>query len=587
MSSGMHAETASLEQLLGGQPFYRVPSYQRPYSWTTREAGQLLDDVLLAMAEDGGERGSDAGYFLGAMLLIADPARSAGPETGPAWRDIVDGQQRLVTLTILVCVLRDLFIDLDHPMADRLHPLIMAKPDDMSEPRPRVELQASEQAFLERFVLPVESSSIMPEDDDLPPAEQRLLSVREHLMSELVGRSPEQLIEFTDYLLGNCFVAIVTAKCIDRAHRIFTALNGRGRPLARNDILKAQILGKVTPEHRARRTTQWDAVEKRLGGRFDELFSHLRTILGRPRGRIISGVGALVEASGGPEPFLDDVLVPMADILSAIEERRSGSADVDQRLRYLGWLGSADWVPPAMLYWHLCGGDPGRLQAFFPRLERLAYALRLLGIGADKRLARFNAVLAAVRAGTADAPDGPLELSRDELRNIAWNLRSLHARSQLTCKLLLMRLSDELAGAPQGLEPSDYTVEHVLPQRPGRISEWRVWFPAPEQRESLGQSIGNLVLVTREQNDRARNLELSKKLAIYFAPGGGPVPHITRDLEGVTSWRPEDVTAREERLLEAVARIWQISIARPAATKDQPAPPRLRPRRRAAGPDPR
>ncbi|MGL4440044.1 MAG: DUF262 domain-containing protein [Bosea sp. (in: a-proteobacteria)] len=78
---------------------FRIPSYQRPYAWTTEQTSELLDDVSTACGETGDVVNASP-YFLGSIVLIKDPQR---PEA-----DVVDGQQRLTTLTIMLSVLRDL-----------------------------------------------------------------------------------------------------------------------------------------------------------------------------------------------------------------------------------------------------------------------------------------------------------------------------------------------------------------------------------------------------------------------------------------------------------------------------------------------
>ncbi len=234
--------------------------------------------------------------------------------------------------------------------------------------------------------------------------------------------------------------------------------------------------------------------------------------------------------------------------------------EIERHISYLGWLGSNDWVPSLMLRWRQCGNDERALTRFVERLDRLVYGLRVLGIGADKRAIRFQNLLQAIRSETGfDAPGGPLDLTRDEQRLVLYNLRNIHARSQLTCKLILLRLNDVLAGSPQQLDREPITVEHVLPLRPARNSEWRIWFPTPEARESCTQSLGNLVLITRDRNDRAKNLELRQKLDVYFGDGVVQVPHITRELDGISEWRPAQVLAREERLITAICDMWQLS----------------------------
>ena len=554
----------NLGDLLGQRLSFRVPTYQRPYSWTTREAGQLLDDLELSLAGELDPGEARDGHFFGAMLLVAHPPEGDQPSDV---RDIVDGQQRLVTLTILLAVLRDLAADRGLAMKRDIEPLLSTMGNAGSRCS-RIVLGGPENGFFERFVLAPGASAAMPEFD-VEGVERRILDVREHFVGELVLRASDDLGRLAHYLQRSCFATVITTGNIDRAHRIFTILNNRGRPLARNDILKAHLLGLIAPPLQVAYARRWQAMERRLGDRFEELFSHIRTIAGRSRERIISGVGDLIEESGGAERFFDEILEPYSQIQSAMIDGHSATHELSRAVAYLGWIGSTDWMPPVMLWWRTCDGDPDRLQPFLRRFERLAFCLRLLGIGADKRVSRFNAVLAAIRSGRLDAPGSPLDLTREESRNIVHNLRGLHTRSQLTCKLLLLRLNDELAGSPQGLDPQLYTVEHVLPQRPNRASAWRTSFPLAEEREACTQSLGNLVLVTRTQNDRARNMELARKLSVYFAPEHQPMPHITRDLEGITAWTPSDVRAREERLLAAVDRLWLLDSS-PAGPPSNP-----------------
>ncbi|MDH3006746.1 DUF262 domain-containing protein [Gordonia alkanivorans] len=74
---------------------FRIPEYQRPYSRKPEHALQLLDDLGEALDEPG-----DEPYFLGSIVLVKRPEA--------AQADVIDGQQRLTTLTILLSVLRDM-----------------------------------------------------------------------------------------------------------------------------------------------------------------------------------------------------------------------------------------------------------------------------------------------------------------------------------------------------------------------------------------------------------------------------------------------------------------------------------------------
>lgn len=587
MPSGFTAKPLTLGRLLSDPYAFQIPSFQRPFSWTTKEAGQLLDDLTLALeSQDGSDE--DGGYFLGTILLLEPPptALPHGIAGTPPRHSVIDGQQRLATLTILLAVLRDLLKQRGMASPAALDEHLESRADARAGRHYRLELRGREGEFFRRYVQEAGSLTSTPEGE-LTDAESRIVSVREHFLSEFGERSPNELVDIAEFIAQECHVAVMTARSIDQAHRIFTVLNDRGRPLARNDILKAQVLGQVDPGQRQAALEVWEHIEGLLGDAFEALFSHIRAVEASPKLQIISGIRGLLADAGGANAFVTNMLEPYGNTFHAIRQATHTGSDhspeICRLLGHLGWFGSADWVPPAMLWWRLHAHDPEQLVVFLRKLERLAYALRLLGIGADKRVARFQAVVQAIRKGTVLEPRStPLELSREEQRNIIYNLRRLHARSQLTCKLVLLRLNDELAGAPQNLDPGDFTVEHVLPQKPSRNSAWRSWFPSADERETCTNSIGNLVLVTRHQNDRARNAELARKLDVYFRTPGTRAPRITAELEGITEWRAPQVLAREDRLLMLVRSMWQLetSKAGDAAMLDEEG--RGRARRRTA-----
>src|ERR1700753_1081023 len=95
----IHGAEYPLLKIFSDDFFFQVPLYQRPYAWTTEQSEELLED-LITFAGSGQERLEELNpYFLGSIVLI----KGDGPEA-----QIVDGQQRLTTLTILLSVLRSL-----------------------------------------------------------------------------------------------------------------------------------------------------------------------------------------------------------------------------------------------------------------------------------------------------------------------------------------------------------------------------------------------------------------------------------------------------------------------------------------------
>ncbi len=89
----------TLRELFSGDYRFRLPWFQRAYAWATEDVGLLLTHV----SEAATNKPADTHYLLGTIVIANEP--------GDKWTDIVDGQQRIMTLTILFSVLRDLEFD--------------------------------------------------------------------------------------------------------------------------------------------------------------------------------------------------------------------------------------------------------------------------------------------------------------------------------------------------------------------------------------------------------------------------------------------------------------------------------------------
>lgn len=572
MFLGLPTASLTLTHLFSSPFHFSVPSYQRPYSWTTVEAGQLLEDISGAAGIGGIDDAAEPDYFLGTILLLdgtgGDLPKARDRE--PRMFEIIDGQQRLVTMAILAAVLRDLGTERWRWGArNRLDQLVAA---DTSASKAfaasyRIEISANEQSFLEKHVQLRGACLGSADADVVSDAEERLLKVRDHFVRELSQLDDADRRRLTDYLCDQCHFVVVLTRDIDRAHRLFTVLNERGRSLQRNDILKAEVLKGIPHDRRAGAIEQWDNAARLLGPRFETFFSHVFSIYGRGDTKIIAGVRRTIREVGGPEAFLNEIVAPLSTsydtILRAGDVNLNMDPDIRRYLLCLGRLPEGDWAPAAILAMHQYADDPSRALLLMKEIDRLAHLLRVLCIGAGKRVRRLADVVQLIKSRAPVRPgEGPFAITRDEVRNIGYHLRSMYRRDAQVCKQLLLRLNDELTRSTTVLDPKDYSVEHVLPQRPGATSEWRRWFADGEEREVCTESLGNLVAVTQRQNDRARNQEFARKREIYRgAVDDPPVLAITRDAVDASYWRAEEIRAREAKLLGLIRDTWGVEVA--------------------------
>ena len=543
----------------------QVPAYQRSYVWTSKEAGTLLENILETM-----EDRSKGSYFLSYMLFLdANPqrARSRLPNwvraPAPHVLQVIDGFQRLTTLTILLCVLRDLDSGKGETAGERVREAVGTAGAGL---RPRLSLHAGDDEFFDAHVRAPGATLRAPAGEELSPAEAGIIDVRDHFVAALAGSSAGERGRLVEFLLERCcFVHVVTSD-IDRAYRMFMVLNASGKLLARDDILKATLLGSL-PKTAAHCVAAWDLAKVRLGSDFESFFSHIRAMFGRAGGQVIASVNAIAKEQGGAQVFVERVVEPVSRIFDDIRKcRHEGAPQSDaitQYLRYLGWHAFADWKPPLMLWWLKHGDDPGRLAHFLARLDRLAFGTRILALGGSKRRRKFDAVTAAIQRGQdLDGPNSPFDFSRQELRTIQHNLRDLHDRNPSATKHLLLRLTDAAAGFPQSRSlPADMTVEHVLPRKLRGNGHWRHWFPDLEIREQCTESLGNLLLVTKAQNDRAGNHDFAFKRGVYFSSVDTPDVAINEGLRALTEWKAQHVTAREAALMGLIEEVWSFGLA--------------------------
>ncbi len=572
MPSQFTAHTMPLGQLFANLHTINTPSYQRPFSWEQREASRLLEDLAAAIDGDG-DGGEIDEYFLGTMLFIEAERASRLPFSRQTRvLEVVDGLQRLTTLTILFCVLRDL--DANDASKPRERLLTAIGTGRGGTARPRLSLRATDEPFFRAHVRNAGATSIAPASDTPTPQEARIVEVRDHLHEALADFDPAQRRRLADFLLDKCHVVVVSTTGIDRAHRIFTVLNARGKPLARNDILKADLLGGVPTAAMKDATRIWDRAESHLGDEFENLFSHIRIIHARSSPQVISGIKNIAVEAGGSLPFIERILQPAAavfdDILKARHEGSAHSPKISSLLTYLGWLkGHSDWVPPVMLWWLGKGKDPAELAWFLGALDRLAYGLRILGHGAKRRASRFGTVVHAISIGRdLRSETSPLDLARDELRTIHHNLRDLHARSAPMAKLVLLRLNDHLADSAQNVPIEDLSIEHLLPRKPGNNGPWRAAFPDPVERERHTESLGNLVLVTKAQNDKAGNLDFARKKDVLFKAAGAPILTVNDFVRQQDQWTSQQIREREAELMRHLDQLWNIG---PQPSRPDPA----------------
>jgi hypothetical protein len=359
-----------------------------------------LEDLLSAL-EAAGDVESSNPYFLGSIVLIKGTLPKA---------EVVDGQQRLTTLTILLSVLRSLA---DPQYRAELNEFIYQKGGFFkgTQDRPRLELRPRDQPFFWKYIQHEDGlENLNGSADHLSGGQQNLRDNAMYLKKRIEELSDYQRAELGRFILQRCYLVAVTTPDLDSAYRIFSVLNDRGMELSHTDMLKSDIIGKIPEEHQDAYTSRWEETEENLGrGTFQTLFGHIRMIRQKAKARdsLLKELRDYVKPSADPVGFMDKTLLPYAqafgEIRGASYESTRLSEDINEMLDWLSQIDNVDWEHPAILYLSMHRQHPELLLRFFQNLERLAAGLMNCGQGGTYQNEGGSRPFTTKRAKTLDA----------------------------------------------------------------------------------------------------------------------------------------------------------------------------------------
>lgn len=561
MSKTLVAHEQSLSKIFSDDYVFQIPGYQRPYSWTTEQARELFEDLTGFMSAVGGLVEDMPPYFLGSIVLIKD-------ESNPG-ADVVDGQQRLTTLTILLAAIRA-FVSEDN--VKEITPLLYERGSAIrgTKDRFRLTLRDRDRDFFQQYIQRENGFSDLIDLNDTLSNSQNNIKANAVLFAERIEKlsEPERL-SLAQFIVTRCYIVVVATPDIDSAYRIFSVLNSRGLDLSATDILKAQIIGNIPDIQKDTYTKKWeDAEEDLTREHFGDLFSHIRMVYrkSKPKGTLIKEFSEHVVEIKQPIIFIDQVLLPMArayeEIIDANYESTAYAEQVNEHLKWLKRIEFSDWVPPALAFMARFRHKPEAMFTFFRDLERLAYAMLVTKFGINERIERFSRLTQNIENGSdLNHPSSPLQLSATEKYHLYSKLNgpiyeTLSARAR---SALLLRLDALLSGGGAIYEYDIVTVEHILPQSPLANSKWIEWFPEAKDRILWTHRLGNLALLTRKKNSSASNYEFDVKKRAYFSRNGiSPFVLTTQVLDKV-EWSITIVEARQKELLSVFESYWRLA----------------------------
>jgi hypothetical protein len=541
---------STLAGVLSQKFHYVIPRFQRGYAWT-HQVERLIEDLHAAFEE------KRPFYFLGAIVLVRVDEDHV---------EVIDGQQRLISFTILIASLRDLIND------PRGKEALQALINDASEIG-RLQLRSREREFFRVAVQRPGQIAALAEGANMLTEARANFAEAAAIMVEALGeKSQSELAAFAHFVCSTAVFNVVETSDRSSAPSIYRRLNDPDTEatLTASDLMKAELfeMAGFTDAEADEASDRWDGVLEALGQRrLDELLSLMPEVesgtsipaaneIGVFRRNFLNSVDAAA--------FLQKDLGRYADAFQQLRGAKidagATTIEVNRRLKCLALLRDRDWLGPALSIAADGPDDPEFLRRFFAGLERLAFTNFLGIIPANKRRERISRVLAArFEADALFGPDGALELTSAEKRRVIIRLNEPFIRDQNRRRIILMRVNAALPGGETLALTDDATVEHVLPINPS--GQWFELFPDDVARDLLTHIIGNMTIVSNAQNQIAGDKLYPEKLRAYQREELGPMRALTRTLpqDQAAVWNPGALRRRHERLMTAIAADWSLT----------------------------
>lgn len=552
----LNAETDTFGGIIKGDNKFTVPLYQRDYSWEQ----QHWDDLWLDIQTN---RHTETKHYMGSVVLVS---------RGNKRYDIIDGQQRLTTLTILVLAIVDALrelvekgidVDNNNNRIELLRTDFIGKKSYSLNYENKIELNESNNPFfstyLTNFRKPINIASEVKSN--------RLLFkcfnfYKDKIKEEVYGEGDvDSLISFVEFISDSLLFIQITATDDLSAYLIFETLNDRGLDLSVTDLLKNYLFSIVNEADRPHVKNIWNVTINHVSysgfPKFlrhywmvnnglileKELFKTVKRHINTPQAAFsllkeISEVSEVYEALSNPNHHLWD-----------------GEEKVQKYIRELS-LFKVTQCYPLLINAH-AKFDKDEWAGVLRICSIISFRYMIIGgLNPNGLEPRYSEACEAINNGTATNAKAVFSILKglytsDEDFERAFSMRSIRTkRSSKLANYIMYSIENHLSGVQLCFETDPGTLEHILPENP--TNEWAVNF-SKDVEESFIYRIGNFSLLEREKNRSIGNKSYEDKLEVYKTSRF----ELSKKI-GYQRWDQDNVASRQRYLAKQAKAVWSL-----------------------------
>lgn len=509
-------------KILFTESLFQVPDYQRPYSWEDEHVEQLWDDIYDSYTNE------DKNYFLGSVITVEQ-------ENGNR-EDIVDGQQRLTTLMILFCVIRDTYpginedIDTEEDTQAITIKTLRTCIKDV-EGRKRIHHLATQdvdQNDFERVILEkidfekLKKPSKKQVNNEVKSRFLNTAYIFKEKFEKLVEETDEKEIgHFINYLFNK--VKIIKIYCKNRsfAIKLFQILNDRGLDLTHSDLIKSSLMSNLDKDKQKQFIADWNSTVQIIKDindmNMDDLFIlyEYYQLAANPKNSLSEEINKIFEKKDSNEAI--------NEFKEFCKLYKTSICDVKDKIIYSFWYIRWSMYWKAILLTALKEDFPD-YKELSKELRRFYYIYWIAGKTLTKvKQTSFNIInwirqkepISSIKENLNKKikQDGVLSQAID-------NLRGENIYYEKWIKPVLLMIEYHI-GDGSNLNYIEWDnklhTEHILPIEYKKHSKWN--HITPEVEKEFLHSIGNLTLLSGKKNIEASNAPFEEKLRIYEGKG--------------------------------------------------------------------
>ena len=571
MIQAIHATPKNLKTLFTDVK-YKIPSYQRPYSWTEDECGQLWEDIVNFYEQTKNEE-NERPYFLGNIVCYrAENKRDL---------EVIDGQQRLTTIFLLLRALHDRAVNYVN-----LYSLFWETTYDIdSKPQTEHKVKLTTEVFggkeSESF-----QSVMSPENrPDENTRHAKNFNFFKTKVEDFYSEKPNEYQRFIDTILDK--IVLLPIDCNDQEHAltVFETINNRGMNLADSDIFKAQLYG-VAQKNKSEKDfiQRWDELTQNAESAKTNLDYIFRIYL-----RILRGRKGIKDREPGLRKFFTDSSQNSQDRFTLSEQNDwKGILDDLERIcecgRYLEAGASAKitkWLKIlqvanklqspietplyAYLFEHLSRDEEHHSSYYLIKekekeFETLCRAIVRFDIG--KKLAGRGDIkhvyIQAVKTKniSEEILSGFNKLDSEDFKIIESRIQEGDFGSRLS--QIRRAVVYILAYHEDGVQDQgEVEIEHILPQKWNHYQyNW-----TDEQVKEAKDCIGNLVLLEKSLNRKAGKAIFSQKKEEAYAHSKLKA---AKDLCQIEEWTYDKFKEREKEVKGQLKKFFRNKTSKPS-----------------------